>query len=1019
MRSEETHRGRALLILREKVRWLEGYPLPDDRWQAVPVAGPPIVVDAARISSTVRGLKSALRDDDRQLERRFGDPKAYAARVDRMLAHVRARPRQIWDDASLHARADARKAAGLVAAHPALAPLLDALSWIHAMRREAGTALARVAKYAAALERLDMAGRLLLLEIEDAGPLCAILAEPRAHEVSLAEPERAPLAPEMIALATALAKAEPAVQRRAMTLLARIDVDRWITTWETWRAARDDARRRESRAIARDKVKGDHADTKVLRKAKNKIEANPPFALTPSLVREALVAASSWEDRAVRALAELFAAVPGVAPERMLVHSVGVAFREERSRLVELWRALTAALPSCPRLAQEWASLQNRHIKASRSGMWFESNALGCLPARIPMKDLVSVWCVLANVEASIDRTPAQLLAIDPSIERATVRALALENKSDVHASADVMATAGALAKDDTAMFADIAERLAKVEGRWNFLPLVQAASSARSLEHVRAEILGGRIERVLRWAALAAILGKLPPPVARVTKDRAWMEHFPAPLRPAIERLAAHHRRPRAFAKQVLGRVVRPAAAIDREIAALRAHPQVASAPVAARLAALEERRDRPRPPTAQQIEKVARDLERASLRAELDAWEGQLEGAAGAKAARTLGLEVTPSWWSEPDALRIYAAVEKLPAESRKLGRELLRARHGPRPWDLHAHPTNARFLRDLAARGLDPAPWIEPSEQRFETPRGPLTLRLEDDPLEILRMGERFKTCLAIDAFNFFAAVVTAADANKRVLYARTENGVVVGRCLLAITRERHLLTFHPYAHEPAYELPRQVGAYAVELARRMGTRVSGRGVVPPLLSSQWYDDGPRDLTGAFGPLADGSSLRQALLTVEPARSAALIAAALPLDALTLPLIVALPELASRPALILALIPALEACVDLSAAAALTAADLALKAGAVEAAVGLVSSPEIPPLLRVPCPECRGNCYPEMTDQRLAIIAQCRPTLLLRVIKGADGRKGLYDAAAVALDRLHRPAQAARMRERAAQM
>src|SRR5207237_1148456 len=70
---------------------------------------------------------------------------------------------------------------------------------------------------------------------------------------------------------------------------------------------------------------------------------------------------------------------------------------------------------------------------------------------------------------------------------------------------------------------------------------------------------------------------------------------------------------------------------------------------------------------------------------------------------------------------------------------------------------------------------------------------------------------------------------------------------------------------------------------------------------LLHPRWYDDGARDLTGRFACLADRSTFRARLATIEldalmPALALAL--APLPIGGYPLGLLLRLPELAERP-------------------------------------------------------------------------------------------------------------------------
>jgi hypothetical protein len=65
------------------------------------------------------------------------------------------------------------------------------------------------------------------------------------------------------------------------------------------------------------------------------------------------------------------------------------------------------------------------------------------------------------------------------------------------------------------------------------------------------------------------------------------------------------------------------------------------------------------------------------------------------------------------------------------------------------------------------------------------GEVVLAPENDPQEILRMGSAVGSCLSLGTCNAYSAA-NALDANKRIVYARTPTGKVVGRQLLAIKR-----------------------------------------------------------------------------------------------------------------------------------------------------------------------------------------------------------------------------------------
>jgi hypothetical protein len=195
---------------------------------------------------------------------------------------------------------------------------------------------------------------------------------------------------------------------------------------------------------------------------------------------------------------------------------------------------------------------------------------------------------------------------------------------------------------------------------------------------------------------------------------------------------------------------------------------------------------------------EQLARQLARAIPKHLSLATLGALEAAARAetsehwrKVLAAPGGEVpeTPDW---DNALDMVRSVH----HNRRILTELLRHEVcGDRSWARRL-PANQAFLEALSAHGLDAQAWLGPLSRSLATRAGRLLAYGADDPLEVLRMGNLFGTCLSADGCNAHAAVAAAVEVNKRVLYLRDARGRVQGRRLLALTREGELLGFHSY-------------------------------------------------------------------------------------------------------------------------------------------------------------------------------------------------------------------------------
>ncbi len=208
----------------------------------------------------------------------------------------------------------------------------------------------------------------------------------------------------------------------------------------------------------------------------------------------------------------------------------------------------------------------------------------------------------------------------------------------------------------------------------------------------------------------------------------------------------------------------------------------------------------------------------------------------------AEAIGVDppaLTPAW---RDALRFYLGGA---ARNRALLGDLLRfaAAHPGRP----IAPTlanNQLWLTRAGAR-IRPGAWLAPRRQVLELEGQRHVLSLEDDPLEVLRMGMPFDTCLALDdGFNADSTVINAVDINKRVLYLRDARGSVVARKLIAISSDFTLIGYYLYSargHEDRPVVVAAVLALCQALADDCGLTLAARGVPETIHPGFWYDDG----------------------------------------------------------------------------------------------------------------------------------------------------------------------------------
>lgn len=232
--------------------------------------------------------------------------------------------------------------------------------------------------------------------------------------------------------------------------------------------------------------------------------------------------------------------------------------------------------------------------------------------------------------------------------------------------------------------------------------------------------------------------------------------------------------------------------------------------------------------------------------------AFEVRLDAALAAVLRAGWGIRLpamTPEW---RDAVRFQLSTD----QNAELLGTLLRhaAAHPGRPL-ARVMPANAPWLK-RAAKRMDVEAWLTPRSVEVGLGGRRYVLSVEQDPLQVLRMGIPFNTCLSLDRDNGASTVVNALDANKHVLYLRDEAGEIVARKLIAISRDWTLVGYRLYlALEPGLrpEVERAFHAFCVELAARVRLPLAASGVPDTLHPGFWYDDGTVPFTVSEGRVA----------------------------------------------------------------------------------------------------------------------------------------------------------------------
>ncbi|MFL6196803.1 MAG: hypothetical protein ACJ75H_21650 [Thermoanaerobaculia bacterium] len=583
------------------------------------------------------------------------------------------------------------------------------------------------------------------------------------------------------------------------------------------------------------------------------------------------------------------------------------------------------------------------------------------------------------------------------------------------------------LCRDDPDRFGGVLSALVAGDSLDAWPPAVLETLATDELRGLtRDAVLTGQWDRLRACGTKAALLATagvraLPRPAFDDAVLPEWARRYPPELHPAVLRLAAALDDAEAQVERWLAADFPSATRLEEEIRAIeRRLPEAAPEDqegMRTRLANLRERLASPPAPGAARLRKMRERLDRAWGRAVFDRWERSLDALLPAVLSERLEIAEMPPWLLESEALSLLVAASRLSGAHRRLAYRLFRTRCGPPPWDLRDAPQNVKFLSSLPH--LEWSPWIDGvGTVEAEAANGRrLFLALEDDPLEVFRMGGHFGTCLSPGAFNFFSVFANAADINKRVLYARDEAGKVVGRCLLALTATGEMLLFEPYCHDSKAGFGEVCARFADDLASRMGTHRIGRGRIPVLVATDWYDDGPRDLGRRFEALDDGSPLRRKLASIRPGELLDELRRSLKpagLNEATLPLVLALPELQARPELAVPLLRLVAEARSMPDEPFALAAHLGLRAGARDMVRRLFLQ-RLSEVVRGSIREMWQRTNPR-AEEVLLQLDPGRLLILLRQTRG-DGVRGWLDEidgnrienAAAALDALHRPRQA----------
>ncbi len=696
------------------------------------------------------------------------------------------------------------------------------------------------------------------------------------------------------------------VQTRALDLLARLDPSGFLERWETWwkRVGRCANQGDEVRHLGRRERRDAYGALR--RKAEALGRKQPP----PISFRNLFYLIRWWASTTDAPIAELVAVLDKVGdgfPRLALaLHWHNITTHEScavaRIGLSGLGRffAATEGMNDAHRF-HLWRGLEEGFNRGAIPTWTVEQQLLSDIPEQAAAFYDAAAECARTTAcwpEPAQARLLVELLKQGCPLGPAVV--LARRQLGDDVPS--FVARLARFAQFDLPVTEAVLARLRRTdEDRDSILAGLELLASVSSREVAIGLLFDGAVRRVARCGEVADVLrGKIT--LVPLAADDRWIDDYPPELRPWLHALAEASDSARQTAHRLLRQHYPKAKEIRREVDVLRRKAAVGDQGAAKRLARLEKRiGEAPRVGQGRMV-RLQERLRRARRLALLERFEQHVTrhvedafgGVPGDSDIRKL-LD-SPRW------RRVLIPILGLSPATRSLAVRLVAIRQGPPPWDLRDEPANAAFLRRLVKRGVDVEPWAEGSVATTVECLGQrITLALENDPLDVFEMGHHFDTCLSPGSCNYFSVFANAADINKRVLYARTADGRVVGRCLLALTDTGGIVAFHPYAHRSELGFETLVREFGAKLAEKMGVHMLPHGSVSRLVATDWYDDGPRDLGGSFDLLKERSAFRAELASTPPEELIAKLESGfspVPLNELTLPLVLELDEVTQHP-------------------------------------------------------------------------------------------------------------------------
>ena len=194
--------------------------------------------------------------------------------------------------------------------------------------------------------------------------------------------------------------------------------------------------------------------------------------------------------------------------------------------------------------------------------------------------------------------------------------------------------------------------------------------------------------------------------------------------------------------------------------------------------------------------------------------------------------------------DDVRHTLQMQRVAKKNRKPLKKLLSAHWAGRSNYLIEHPLTQKWLKKHPK--LDTNLWISGIRRtRTIAPWGDVTVTLEQDLIEALKLGTYVGSCLGLGGLCAYSAAATVLDINKQVLYARDAKGMVVGRQVVGYAKDGKVVAFPVYPISAPAAIRTLFHDYDREFAAALGTSVikaSGEEgyTVEFIISNTWWND-----------------------------------------------------------------------------------------------------------------------------------------------------------------------------------